>query len=68
MTVAELFAWLKANNAKVSFGFKKSVPYVALKFGGVRMQFVKNGELGEIEEALVGLIKGKMEESNAQPQ
>lgn len=56
MKVAELFAWLKANNAKIAFGFKKSIPYVAIKLGGAKMQY-KSGKLAELEEALVGLLK-----------
>jgi hypothetical protein len=63
MTVEELFAWLKKNNAKIAFGFKKSIPYVSLHFGTLKMRYTKEGELGEIEEALIGLINQKVAEN-----
>lgn len=71
MTVKKLFEWLKANNAKIAFGFKKRVPYISIKCAGARASY-KLGEIGELEEALAGLmsssLKSKLEDADARTQ
>lgn len=60
MTVKELFAWLRKNNAKIAFGFRKKIPYISIKLAGARVRY-KLGEIGELEGTLVNLIKGELE-------
>ncbi len=55
MTVKKLFEWLKKYDAKIAFGFKGSVPYISVQCGGSKAR-IKLGEIGELEEALAGLI------------
>jgi hypothetical protein len=63
MTVKALFEWLKKNDAKIAFGFKKKVPYIAVRGRGVKMSY-RLGAVNELEEALAGLIEGKLEEKH----
>jgi hypothetical protein len=60
MNVKALFAWLRKNDAKASFGFRKKVPYISIKVAGARVRY-KLGDIGELEGTLVSLIKDELE-------